>query len=240
MEENNENKTRSNFADEIENLYRLHYITKKHDHIIELKRGEWRLFEPSKFIYAYFAFNSFYNFDWNESLKRNELLGFPKIIKEGKKGEEVKEEASEGQKYKSMIDFIFEHAQDSDKDDFFKIVCRNKRNEDLIKTISKITTDNRIKQSERNDFIKEFEKLITTKEIIVGKLKNDIVRFIYLVRNNIFHGTKNTIEMSENFQRKRLEIYTNILVALNQILFNILERETDFQPQKTYIFSSRF
>lgn len=235
MEVNNENIIRSDFAEEIENLYRLHYITKKHDHIIELKRGEWRLFEPSKFIYAYFAFNSFYNFEWDDSLKRKELTGFAKTIKKGKE-----EDASEGQKFKSMIDFIFKHAKESDKVEFFKIVCGHKRNEDIISTISKITPDNRIKESERNRFMKEFEKLITTKEINVGKLKNDIVRFIYLVRNNIFHGTKNTIEMSENFQRKRLEIYTNILVALNQLLFNILERETDFQPCQNYNISSRF
>jgi len=138
-----------------------------------------------------------------------------------------------------MIDFIFKHATDSDKDEFLKIICGQKNNEYIIKTISKITPDNRIKESERNNFKKEFEKLITTKEIKVGKLKNDIVRFVYLVRNNIFHGTKNTIEMSENFQRRRLEIYTNILVALNQILFNILKRETDFQPHKTYHISKR-
>lgn len=235
MEENHEQITRIDFINEIENLYRLHYITRKHDHIIELKRGEWRLFEPSKFIYAYFAFNSFYNFEWNESLEKKELIGFPKTIKEGKETE-----ASEGQKFKSMIDFIFKHAIDSDKEEFFKLICGQKRNEDIIRTISKITPDNRIKESERDNFKKEFEKLITTRDIKVGKLKNDIVRFVYLVRNNIFHGTKNTIEMSENFQRKRLEIYTNILVALNQLLFNILERKTDFQPHQTYHISSRF
>lgn len=236
MEENNEQMKRNNFIEEIEDLYRLHYITKKHDHIIELKRGEWRLFEPSKFIYAYFAFNSFYNFEWSESLEKKELIAFPeKITLEG-----IEKDATEGHKYKSMIDFIFSHATDSDKDEFLKIICGQKRNEDIIKSISKITPDNRIKESERDNFKKEFEKLITERDIKVGKLKNDIVRFVYLVRNNIFHGTKNTIEMSENFQRKRLEIYTNILVALNQLLFNILERKTDFQPHQTYQISSRF
>ncbi len=235
MEEINESINKMNFIEEIENLYRLHYITKEYDHIIDLKNGEWRLFEPSKFIYAYFAFNSFYNFDWKESLKIKELIGFQETIKNGKETG-----SSEGQKYKSMIDFIFKRAIDSDKNEFIKIICGGERNEDIIRTISKITPDNRIKERERNNFKKEFEKLITTKEIKVGKLKNDIVRFIYLVRNNIFHGTKRTIEMSENFQRKRLEIYTNILVSLNQTLFNVLERETDFQPHKKYQIFSRF
>jgi len=74
MEENIEQMKNNNFIEEIEDLYRLHYITKKYDHIIEIKRGEWRLFEPSKFIYAYFAFNSFYNFEWNESMEKKELI----------------------------------------------------------------------------------------------------------------------------------------------------------------------
>jgi hypothetical protein len=236
MEENNEQMKRNNFIEEIEDLYRLHYITKNHDHMIELRKGKWRLFEPSKFIYAYFAFNSFYNFEWSESLVKKELIAFPeKITLEG-----IEKNATEGHKYKSMIDFIFSHATDSDKDEFFNIICGQKKNEKIIQSISQITLDNRIKESERDNFKKEFEKLITERDIKVGKLKKDIVRFVYLVRNNIFHGTKNTIKMSENCQRERLEIYTNILVALNQLLFNILERKTDFQPQQTYHIYSRF
>lgn len=57
------------FIGEIENLYKLHHITKKYNHIIKYEPGWWKLFEPSKFIYAFFAFNSFYNFDWEQSLK---------------------------------------------------------------------------------------------------------------------------------------------------------------------------
>ncbi len=234
MKAQEESTQENEFVKEIEHLYRLHYITKNHDHIIELKRGEWRLFEPSKFIYAYFAFNSFYNFHWEECLKNNKLELFTKTIVN-----ENECEPSEGTKYKSMIDFIFSYKIDKDVDEFFKIVCTGLSNEQLNKIISNITPDDNITFSERNKFKIEFEKLLQTRVIRVGKLKNDIVRFIYLVRNNIFHGTKNTIEMSESFQRKRLKVYTNILIGLNQMLFNILERETDFQPHGRYTISSK-
>jgi hypothetical protein len=229
--QNNQN----NFAEEIEDLYRLHYITKKYDHIIKYQRGAWKLFEPTKFIYAFFAFNSFYNFDWEESLKIRKLTAFPKIIKDG-----VENEPSESQKYKAMIDFIFARVENSDKELFLKIIKGKGEIEKTIDAISRITPDNRISESERENFKKEFGKLLETNDIKIGKLKNDIIRFVYLVRNNIFHGTKNTIEMSEAFQRKRLDIYSNIIIAVNELLFKVLERKTDFSPHERYSLSSHF
>ncbi len=226
---------RNNFAEEIEDLYRLHYITDKYDHIVEYERGAWKLFEPSKFIYAYFAFNSFYNFDWEESLKKSELTAFHKKVEDGK---EI--EPSEGQKYKAMIDFIFSKVDNNDKELFIKIIKGKDAIERTIETISKITPDNRITESERENFKKEFENLLKSNEIKIGKLKNDIIRFIYIVRNNIFHGTKNTIEMSEVFQRKRLDIYSNIIIAVNELLFKVLEKNTDFRPHDRYSLSTHF
>jgi len=235
MEEELKINNKNDFEDEIEDLYRLHYITKKYDHIIEYQKGAWKLFEPSKFIYAYFAFNSFYNFDWEESLKKSKLTAFPKKIENEK---EI--EPSEGHKYKAMIDFIFKGVESSDKELFLKIIKGKDSIENTIEAISKITPDNRITESERENFKKSFFNLVKTDEIIIGKLKNDIIRFVYMVRNNIFHGTKNTIEMSEVFQRKRLDIYSNIIIAVNELLFKALERKTSFKPLEKYRLSTHF
>lgn len=235
MEEELKMNNQNNFTEEIEDLYRLHYITKKYDHIVEYERGAWKLFEPSKFIYAYFAFNSFYNFDWKVSLKNKKLTAFPKRIEDGK---EI--EPSEGQKYKAMIDFIFSKVDKNDKDLFVKMIKGKDPIDRTIETISRITPDNRITESERENFKKEFENLLRSNEIKIGKFKNDIIRFVYMVRNNIFHGTKNTIEMSEVFQRKRLDIYSNIIIAVNELLFKVLEKTTDFRPHEKYSLSTHF
>ena len=71
--------------------------------------------------------------------------------------------------------------------------------------------------------------MIESDNLLIGKLKV-MLRFVYLVRNNIFHGTKTTIEMSDKNQRKRLEIYSNILIATNELLFKSLENilKTEF------------
>lgn len=236
MEEEIKINNPNNFSLEIEDLYRLHYITKKYDHIVEYERGAWKLFEPSKFIYAYFAFNSFYNFDWELSLKNKRLSLFEKII--DNEGKEIKQ--SEGEKYKSMINFIFSNVDNDDKALFLKIIKGRDSIERTIEAISKITHDNLITESERENFKKEFEILLKSNEINVAKFKKHIIRFVYMVRNNIFHGTKNSIEMSEIFQRKRLVIYSNIIIAVNELLFKVLEKNNCFKPSDNYTLSSHF
>jgi len=81
---------------------------------------------------------------------------------------------------------------------------------------------------------KEFKKLIETETLQKGKLKNEIIGFIYQVRNNIFHGTKTTIEMADRNQRERLEIYSKILIATNELLFRVLSRQLEFSFDNKY------
>jgi hypothetical protein len=213
------------FSEELKDLHRLHLVTKDFKHIIEYEPGSWKMFEPSKFVYAYFAFNTFYNFDWEASVKNNHLNLFPKVLRN-----EKEEEPSERTKFKAMIDFIFNQTTLEERMEFVHFIKRpNKRenpipNQTLIECISGITPDKKISESEREKFKKEFIKLIETENLINGKIKNEIVGFIYSVRNNIFHGTKTTIEMSDKNQRKRLDIYSNILIAVNELLFKSLER----------------
>lgn len=92
----------------------MHVVTKDFKHIIEYESGSWKMFEPSKFIYAYFAFNSFYNFDWEASRKNNQLTLFSKVIVNEK---EV--EPSERTKFKAMIDFIFDNIYQMSKSHLF-------------------------------------------------------------------------------------------------------------------------
>jgi hypothetical protein len=196
------------FLEEIKDLHRLHLVTKDFKHIIEYEPGSWKMFEPSKFIYSYFAFNTFYNFDWEASLKNNTLTLFSKVLRNDKE-----EEPSERNKFKTMIDFIFDNTTPEERIEFIHFIKRpNKKenpilNETIIRYIEGITPDKKISESDREDFKREFRKLIETENMLQGKIKNEIVGFIYLVRNNIFHGTKTTIEMSDKNQRKRRIIF---------------------------------
>lgn len=63
---------------EIRKLNALHEATLRFDHAIK-ERGQtdWRDFTPSRFIYAFFTFNSIYSFDWETSFERNEAITWP-------------------------------------------------------------------------------------------------------------------------------------------------------------------
>ena len=217
--------------DEIKDLHKLHSVTKDFNHIIEYQPGSWKMFEPSKFIYSFFAFNTLYNYNWQETIERKELIPFS-----------IEYDLSESQKFKIMIDFIFNYFKQSDSTEFIKIILRpNKREnprrkEDLLQALDGITPDSRITESERESFKKEFKKLLETETLLKGKLKNELLRFVYLVRNNIFHGTKTTIEMTKRNQRLRLDIYSSILIATNEMLFKSLERALNIELDKEYSF----
>ena len=233
----------------------LHYITKKYDHFIGFKRSlwnSWTLFEPSKFIYAYFAFNSFYNFDWVKSIEEKKLVPLEReddnlheAIKCPECGQELEKKNNIGfkekTKYKAMINFIFDGIEEHKIDAntiFLEIITNNGRLKEnkIIEEISMITNDNHIEEHVREGFKKELEQILNTRKINKKHLREDIIYFIYMVRNNIFHGSKNTIEMSEDFQRKRLNIYSNIIIAINELLFKVLEQREVFKPEGIYRF----
>jgi hypothetical protein len=230
----NELNDKSNFLENIEDLHRLHLVTKNFKHGIELQPDSWKMFEPSKFVYSYFAFNSFYNYDWQKSCEVNTLFSLDII------DEEIKY-IPEEKKMKTMIDFIFNHIVEEDKNEFIRFIKKPVKEENpipiekLIESIDGITPDNRISESERLEFKKNFNQMISENKLQIGKLKN-MARFVYLVRNNIFHGTKDTINMMDKNQRNRLEIYSNILIGLNELLFKSIERKSNIKFEKKYNF----
>ena len=60
--------------DELNDLYKLHLAAKDMQHGVW--KEDWSLFYPSKLVYAFFAFNSFYSIDWEESIQLGYLVKF--------------------------------------------------------------------------------------------------------------------------------------------------------------------
>ncbi len=131
-----------------------------------------------------------------------------------------------------MLGFIFENINNKDAEVIIAIIRGNDDNSKLIETMSKIVPDERT-NGRIEGFQKRFRSLLETNNLSKKQFKK-LIYFVYLVRNNIFHGTKNIIDMSEKDQRKRLDIYSNILNGTNELLFRVLERKTNFNPDKRY------
>ena len=92
---------------EITKLYALHNATIQLEHgIRELgnPRSMWKDFTPSRFVYAFFTFNSIYSFNWPDSFSTIRALSW------GEKDKEIipKEE----EQIKSYLKFVFEQLGD--------------------------------------------------------------------------------------------------------------------------------
>jgi len=51
-----------------------------------------------------------------------------------------------------------------------------------------------------------------------------VLKFVYEVRCNLFHGTKTTVQLLDSAQQRRLLIYTATLIAGNSLLFRVAEK----------------
>lgn len=223
-----------NIFERLNDLYNLQIAARELIHGI--KKGNWRPFEPSKFVYAFFAFNSFYSINWEESAKAQELIKW-ELHKTVDSNEcEVK---TESQKISEMRRFIYntylsnatsvKEKEDAKRDFAMKLSEKLIKylEEDVPQTLNSlngIVTDISINEKRKEEFIKEFGSVL--KNELQGKALNDALdttlKFVNSVRNNIFHGTKNVIHVDRS-QQNRLKIYTSILLAVNELLLDAVE-----------------
>ena len=210
------------FKEELWSLYGLYKATSQLNHIVEIQRGHWTLFEPSKFVYAYFAFNTYYSIDWNKSIEKEKLVDFSENDDGG-------ESITEAKKYKMLVDFIFNNVKGENElyNLFNKKVLNNNeiKAEKIIKSLESIVPDRRISRTIVDSFMKDVKKIISDKDVKISKLKN-IIFFISSVRNNIFHGSKTTVSMMDEEQGKRLKIYADIITFCNEALFMAIKEKT--------------
>jgi hypothetical protein len=112
---------------------------------------------------------------------------------------------------------------------------------DPFEKLINIILDTRIDKTLSESFQKHF-KYIWDKEVKGKNHKESlekIVFFVYRVRNNIFHGQKNTIQMMDSGQQERLRIYSAILSSLNHLLFVVAEQKLSWSKPDVKVGSQR-
>ena len=206
---------------EITKLYALHNATIQLEHGIRefgKTTSRWRDFAPSRFIYAYFTFNSIYSFDWANSFSEM------KAIYWGEKEEEKipKEEVQ----IKFFLKFVYEQLGEKSAIHF---------QAETRKWVKIFGVQNPIQELEKMDLINATKKVEQLGKQFPGNFSNIynmklmptdfysvscvLLEFIYKVRCNLFHGRKTRIELLDKGQQKRLLIYTALLIATNNLLF---------------------
>jgi len=224
------------FSIEVENLYRLHYVTQI-KHSIEYD-SNWLLFEPTKFVYAFFAFNTCYNYDWEESIKQQKIIFHSN-------------DKYESEKYNALIDFIFKidvgRLLKADFVNYIRTeyskkylqseVNTRKITDNILNDISNITVDYNVNNDIKSNFLSSLSALLfNIEKLDAYMLKNRFMPLIYKVRNNIFHGDKDIINMKDPSQRRRLDIYASIIIAINDLLFKTLNKKYNINFHKNFRF----
>jgi len=211
---------------EIRNLDALHRATICLDHgVRDIKdsRGEWRSFAASRFVYAFFTFNSTYCFDWASSFEHKKPRWWrdPDGSKEPSQEDQIKA-------YLTCMDSLLQR--------------------ETVELFQR-TLNDQLRSSEIGDAVEELKdvqlvnapkKLRNLAKQLPGQLKNlqtpnvaheqflpaacAVFKFIYLVRCNLFHGRKTQVQLLRPAQQKRLLIYCGALIAANSLLFEAVKR----------------
>ncbi len=206
---------------ELTKLYSLHCATINFEHgIKELNnpRSKWQDFAPTRFIYAFFTFNSIYSIDWMNSFEKNIVLYWEPDFENRYPREE--------DQIKNFLKFLYEKLS-TDIVENFQMKLKyylglfnidNPQNE--LKYIN-ITNENKKIKNLREQFPGKFNRLMTAKpeEINFLEISNVLYPYIYKVRCNLFHGSKTRIQLLDENQQLRLLIYAALLITTNEMLF---------------------
>lgn len=202
-------------SDSFKNLRWLHTETAKLQHGIKTYSEGWKTYNPTLFMYAFYFFNTLYSINWEESIKRGKIWHHD-------------DDTHERDKFNCLIEFCIKDDEDFSnifKDKFVEIISAELTRSQIFSIINTIKPDKgylgRVTKTKISNFKKSIESLFDR------KLENDIVQeiigFVYLIRNNIFHGTKTLEQMGEGEHQAKLLLYSYFIIAVNQMLFSYMD-----------------
>jgi hypothetical protein len=209
---------------EIRKLYALHEATIRFDHAIkDVGQTAWTDFTPSRFIYAFFTFNSIYSFDWERSFKEQEGIRWS--------ADEAELVPSEDAQFKSYLKCADNALKPKTADIFSK---------ELTRLLTLYGIEQPTKELQAVDLVNATKKLKNLARQLPGEFgkilkgrsgEEDffpsacaVFKFVYGVRCNLFHGSKTTVQLLDSAQQRRLLIYTAALIAGNSLLFRVAEK----------------
>lgn len=168
----------------------------------------------TSFVFELFLFNSLYQYDWESTFSQKVLVPWER-------------------------DQLLEYAQQAKLERFVRGRCQDNPTilrrafapvcqlEDLDGDWTRVTPDARISTDDGRKFFTKIaelrNRLRSENELQPSRSLFELIAdcryFVYLVRNNIFHGSKSIGEIYEPKQRRRIEVYDIFLKCLVSLFF---------------------
>ena len=197
-----------------------HSFARDYRHGIETREG-WGMFEPTRFVYAFFALNMLYEIDWESTINAGS------IQKHSYKGIT---------KTKPQIEKLVEFINENDCNAFDNALLKVDAKRELFGVIANMEFD---KNSNKTSHLNESKKIAQTFKYSAEKFTNGItldledhfslLEMSYAVRNNLFHGEKKAHKMKEQGHRNRLFHYGNIIMATNESFFEVMKENYNYR-----------
>ena len=179
----------------------------------------------TNFVFETFLFNSLYSVDWVGSFEQESLV-WHDVGQEG---------PTESKKQREQLKFCRQRLSDetdhSGLNNAFQPLLSLG---DLSASWASVTPDSRISLEDGEAFFAKLTQLsqrAVDNELVPTKKDFDIIqnccRFVYMVRNNIFHGQKTLGQIYDRDQLRRIAVYDLFLRCLNSLFF-VSVGKTDF------------
>jgi len=169
------------------------------------------------FVFEFFIYNSLYQVDWSASLQAGCVRNHPETFTETKQQSKLEK-------------FLKPHIREEPAllyKAFLPI-----RDATLEGDWTAVVPDSRISAKDGECFFDRLRVLQTRlhntnqpEQLQVNNSLFDLIGkcrwYVYLVRNNIFHGSKTLGETYEPKQRRRIEIYLTFLRCVTELFFSV-------------------
>ena len=214
-----------NIISNLQSIEISHSFALNYNHGVELN-GKWDFFEPTRFVYAFFALNMIYSIDWELSLTHDKL---------------IYQKNSNDNHAKNQIESLIEFINFYNSDAFETALDKLDSNRELYSVVLKMESDfNSSRNNSRNsgktisqDFLISSEKY--SNYIPLLPIDHfDLLQMSYAVRNNLFHGEKKAHKMKEQGHRNRLFHYGNIILATNESFFVVMKENHNYRRMERW------
>ena len=228
----------------------------------------WAAFSPSRFVYAYFVFNTIYaQCDWKESLESGSMQP-----PQSRRAAATKDQPKSGElgDIDRLLKYLKKDLTDQELHLRFHPALREQLQLASIarEGVAGQWSSNKICFVPSKPALAEAEALRglvrdpdsysrnNVKDVDVEKFKeafnlvwesnqfqkrhlNDLHNLIYSVRCNVFHGNKRLVEMVDDEQQDRLLIYAAILLSTIRLFLDRMAKDLGLDPGADYNSSRR-
>lgn len=195
-------------SDSLSMLRSIHKDSAGLEHAI-WNQGKWQSYIPSHFIYAFFTFNTLYNIDWKSSIKNGSIC--------------LHTEPGDLKKMYRYLNFCnCDEFLVQYREFFVQYIEEHWDIDEVLAKFERIYPDDSVTEDILNNFKSACKRCFKDGECN-REILDHIVTLIYKIRCNLFHGHKTLEELSNTYQQERLDIYSVMIIAINQMVFSYLQ-----------------